>query len=104
MSRVTATRTSRHGRAACTGRAVVVPMIQRKPVAHEPSVRVNAEGKFRPACVCNCLDDYASNLPWQDDEDGMLDYAAALLEEAENGPSDDDPRHSDVTRGWAVSA
>ena len=83
----------------------VVPLIQRKPVDHEPSVTVTADGRYRPSCgVDRCIDDYASNLPGMFRADDALDYANELLAENENGPSGTDPRHSDVTRGWGLPA
>jgi hypothetical protein len=65
-------------------------------------VTVTADGRYRPACDTDgCINDHASNYPGVFSLDDALEWATDLIAEAINGPSDDDPRLSDVTRGWA---
>ena len=72
---------------------------------HQPSVTVTADGRYRPACDTDgCIDEHASNYPGVFSLNDALDYANELLAENADGPTDTDPRHSDVTRGWGLPA
>ena len=72
---------------------------------HQPSVTVTADGRYRPACdTDSCINDHASNYPGVFSLDDALEWATDLIAEGINGPADDDPRLSDVTRGWAHHA
>jgi hypothetical protein len=102
------TRATRTPALLATGRADALPRIPLKGFAmvegHEPSVTVTADGTFRPVCATDgCINEHASNYRGVTDEQDALEWAATLIDEVVNGPSDDDPRLSEVTRGWMLA-